>query len=90
MVDVCELVKFTANDKVLRLVMDIAAALERYRIAMEGPVGVRLRKLNRHRSQVAGDAAPFVEFMLNVILRTIKVSVRTEKPLRQSGRPTRP
>ena len=25
-----------------------------------------------HRSQVTGDAAPFVEFMLNVILRTIK------------------
>ena len=25
-----------------------------------------------HRSQVTGDAAPFVEFMLDVILRTIK------------------
>ena len=36
MVDVCELTKFTASGKVLRLVMDIAAALERYKIAMIG------------------------------------------------------
>ena len=87
MADVCELTKFTASGKVLRLVMDIAAALERYKIAMEGPEGVRLRKLNRIRTirgttaiegntlteaQVTGDAAPFVEFMLTVVLRTIK------------------
>lgn len=50
MVDVCELTKFTASGRVLRLVMDIAAALERYKIAMEGPEGVRLRKLNRIRT----------------------------------------
>ena len=50
MVDVCELTKFAASGKVLRLVMDIAAALERYKIAMEGPEGVRLRKLNRIRT----------------------------------------
>ena len=50
MIDVFELTKFTANGKVLRLVMDIAAALERYKIAMEGPEGVRLRKLNRIRT----------------------------------------
>ena len=50
MVDVCELTKFAASGKALRLVMDIAAALERYKIAMEGPEGVRLRKLNRIRT----------------------------------------
>ena len=50
MVDVCELTKFTASGRVLRLVMDIAAALERYKIVMEGPEGVRLRKLNRIRT----------------------------------------
>ena len=50
MTDVCELTKFTASGKALRLVMDIAAALERYKIAMEGPEGVRLRKLNRIRT----------------------------------------
>ena len=50
MVDVCELTEFAASGKVLRLVMDIAAALERYKIAMEGPEGVRLRKLNRIRT----------------------------------------
>ena len=50
MTDVFELVKFTASGKVLRLVMDIAAALERYKIAMEGPEGVRLRKFNRIRT----------------------------------------
>ena len=50
MVDVCELTRFAASGRVLRLVMDIAAALERYKIAMEGPEGVRLRKLNRIRT----------------------------------------
>ena len=50
MVDVSELVCFTPGEKTLRLVMDIAAALERYRIVMEGPAGVRLRKLNHIRT----------------------------------------
>ena len=50
MVDVGELARFTAGERTLRLVMDIAAALERYRIVMEGPAGVRLRKLNHIRT----------------------------------------
>ena len=50
MVDVGELVRFTPGERALRLVMDIAAALERYRIVMEGPAGVRLRKLNHIRT----------------------------------------
>ena len=50
MVDVSELVRFTPSERTLRLAMDIAAALERYRIVMEGPVGVRLRKLNHVRT----------------------------------------
>ena len=50
MVDVGELVRFTPGERTLRLVMDIAAALERYRIVMEGPAGVRLRKLNHVRT----------------------------------------
>ena len=50
MVDVGELVRFTPGEKTLRLVMDIAAAIERYRIVMEGPAGVRLRKLNHVRT----------------------------------------
>ena len=50
MVDVSELVRFTPGERTLRLVMDIAAALERYRIVMEGPAGVRLRKLNHIRT----------------------------------------
>jgi len=49
MVDVCDLTKFTASGKVLRLVMDIAAALERYKLVMEGPEGVRLRMAPRVR-----------------------------------------
>jgi len=48
--DVCELTKFTASSKVLRLIMDIAAAIERYKLVIEGPEGVRLRKLNRIRT----------------------------------------
>ena len=39
MIDVCELTKFMPSEKTLRLVMDIAAALERYRIDMEGSSG---------------------------------------------------
>ena len=50
MVDVSELVRFIPSERTLRLVMDIAAAIERYRIVMEGPAGVRLRKLNRIRT----------------------------------------
>ena len=41
MVDVSEIAHFTPGERTLRLVMDIAAALERYRIVMEGPSGVR-------------------------------------------------
>ena len=50
MVDVSEIARFTPGERTLRLVMDIAAALERYRIVMEGPAGVRLRKLNHIRT----------------------------------------
>ena len=50
MVDVSELVRFTPGEKTLRMAMDIAAAIERYRIVMEGPAGVRLRKLNHVRT----------------------------------------
>jgi Fic family protein len=50
MMDVCELTRFVPSEKTLRLVMDIAGALERYRIVMEGPSGVRLRKLNHIRT----------------------------------------
>ena len=39
MVDVCEIARFTPGERTLRLVMDIAVALERYRIVMEGPSG---------------------------------------------------
>lgn len=42
--------KFTASGKIMRLLMDIAAALERYKIVMEGADGVRLRKINHIRT----------------------------------------
>ena len=38
---------YTVSAKAIGLVAEIAAALERYKILMEGPDGVRLRKLNR-------------------------------------------
>lgn len=41
---------YTINDKITSLVANIAAALERYKIVMEGAAGVRLRKLNRIRT----------------------------------------
>lgn len=42
--------KFTVSGKAMRLIMEIAAALERYKIVMDGPDGVRLRKLNHIRT----------------------------------------
>ena len=50
MVDVSEIARFTPGERTLRMVMDIAAALERYRIVMEGPSGVWFRKLNHVRT----------------------------------------
>lgn len=41
---------FTLSEKTVALVAEIAAALERYKIAMEGPDGVRLRKINHIRT----------------------------------------
>jgi len=40
----------TLSSKAVKLIAEIAAALERYKIAMEGPGGVRLRKLNHIRT----------------------------------------
>ena len=51
MVDVSELARFAPGEKTLRLVMDIAAALERYRIVMELPARTSLRaRLSRTRN----------------------------------------
>ena len=50
MIDVGDLARFVPGERTLRLVMDIASALERYKIVMEGPEGVRLRKLNHIRT----------------------------------------
>ena len=50
MVDDSEIARFTPGERTLRIAMDIAAAIERYRIVMEGPAGVRLRKLNHVRT----------------------------------------
>jgi hypothetical protein len=105
MVDVSDLVRFTPGEKTLRLVMDIAAALERYRIVMEWPAGVRLRKLNHirtirgttaiegntlHSAQESGDARVFVDFMLDMILRTLKARGESQggkkKVVRKGGR----
>jgi len=41
---------YTLSGKAVTLIAEIAAALERYKIAMEGPEGVRLRKLNHIRT----------------------------------------
>lgn len=41
---------YTVSAKAVSLVSEISAALERYKILMEGPDGVRLRKLNRIRT----------------------------------------
>ena len=61
MVDVSELVRFTPGEKTLRMAMDIAAAAERYRIVMEGPAGVRLRKLNHIRTIRGNPKITFAE-----------------------------
>ena len=62
--------KFTVSGKAMRLIMEIAAALERYKIVMEGPDGVRLRKLNHIRT-IRGTTA-IEGNTLDKILRTLK------------------
>ena len=42
--------KYTVSGKAMQLMVDIAAALERYKIILEGPEGVRLRKINHIRT----------------------------------------
>ena len=41
---------YTVSERAVTLVADIAAAVERYRILLEGPDGVRLRKVNHIRT----------------------------------------
>ena len=48
--------RYALSAKAVRLMMEIAAALERYKIAMEGPDAVRLRKTN-HVLTIRGTTA---------------------------------
>ena len=48
--DNAEAPPYTVSDRAMQCMVDIAAALERYRIVMEGPDGVRLRKINHIRT----------------------------------------
>ncbi len=41
---------YTVSDRAMQLMVDISAALERYRIILEGSDGVRLRKVNHVRT----------------------------------------
>ena len=43
-------IPYKVSDRAMECMVEIAAALERYKIAMEGPDGVRLRKLNHIRT----------------------------------------
>ena len=47
---------YTLSETAVSLIADIAAALERYKIVMEGPDGVRLRKIN-HVKTIRGTTA---------------------------------
>ena len=47
---------YTLSESAVSLIADIAAALERYKIVMEGPDGVRLRKIN-HLKTIRGMTA---------------------------------
>ena len=41
---------YKVSGKAMTLIAEIAAAIERYRIILEGPNGVRLRKINHIRT----------------------------------------
>ena len=41
---------YTVSGKAMNLIAEIAGAIERYRIILEGPDGVRLRKINHIRT----------------------------------------
>ena len=57
---------YTVSDRAMQCMVDIAAALERYRIVMEGPNGVRLRKINHIRGSEGRQC--------NIRLRSVKES----------------
>ena len=41
---------YQVSDRAMNMIAEIAAAVERYRILLEGPDGVRLRKINHIRT----------------------------------------
>ena len=44
--------KYTVSGKAMQLMVDIAAALERYKIILEGPEGVRLRIADKRGGKI--------------------------------------
>ena len=41
---------YKVSGKAMNLIAEIAGAIERYRVILEGPYGVRLRKINHIRT----------------------------------------
>ena len=67
----------TVSDRTMQAMVDIAAAIERYRIALEGPDGIRLRKINHIRTirgTTAIEGNTLTEEQITAILAGKKVS----------------
>ena len=67
---------FTVSAEAINLIAQISAQIERYAIRLEQSDGLRLRKANRIKtiseSSRRGDSGPFIDFMLQEILNTLK------------------
>ena len=73
---------YTLSETAVSLIADIAAALERYKIVMEGPDGVRLRKIN-HVKTIRGTTAIEGNTLMEEQVTAVLEGKRVAAPLRE-------
>ena len=73
---------YKVSDRAMECMVEIAAALERYKIVMEGPDGVRLRKLNHIRT-VRGTTAIEGNALTEAQITAVLAGKRVTAPKRE-------
>ena len=66
---------YTLSETTVSLIADIAAALERYKIVMAGPDGVRLRKINHVKTIRGTEGNTLTEEQVTAVLEGKRVVV---------------
>jgi Fic family protein len=83
--------QYQVGAKAVKLIAEIAAALERYKIWMEGPEGVRLRKVNhvktlRGTTAIEGNTLTEAQIMTLLAGKRVKAPAREIKEIRDAHR----